>query len=226
MNSVGTARSETRNAVLRVGTPCAFALAIGLIAFAALQSPQARSPEAHAAISPDIQRDATTPAPRAARMRPIQFEANLGQAGADARFIARGPDFSAQVFDDGVQVSRPEHGGDTNAGAAARLRFVGAQTSKRFDARERAAGTTSYMIGADASKWLRNVPSYRQLRQSGLYPGVDLVYYGRDSAFEYDLVVQPGADPSRIPRRGLRSRARGRRSEPVPWLRSSAVRAR
>jgi hypothetical protein len=198
MDPIDTARRETRNAVLRIGTPLAFALAIGMVAFVALQSPRARSPEARAAISPNIQAVTTTPALRAARVRPIQFEANLGQAGAEARFIARGPDFSAQVFDDGVQVSRPARGSETNAGAAARLRFVGARTSKRFDARERAEGTTNYMIGADASKWLRNVPSYRQLRQSGLYPGVDLVYYGRDSAFEYDLVVQPGADPSRI----------------------------
>lgn len=198
MNSVDTARDETRNTVLRVGPPCAFVLAIGLIAFVALQPPQARSPETRAAISPDIQPGAIAPARRVARARPIQFEANLGQAEADARFIARGPDFNAQVFDDGVQVSRPAPGGDANAGAAARLRFVGARTSKRLDARERAEGTTNYMIGADASKWLHDVPSYRQLRQPGLYPGIDLVYYGRDSAFEYDLVVQPGADPSRI----------------------------
>ncbi len=198
MNSVDTARGEKKNAMLRVGAPCAFALAIGLIAFVVLQPPQARSPETRAAISPDIQPGATTPARHVARVRPIQFEANLGQAGAGARFIARGPDFSAQIFDDGVQVSRPAPGGDTNAGAAARLRFVGARTSKRLDARERAEGTTNYMLGADASKWLHDVPSYRQLRQAGLYPGIDLVYYGRDSAFEYDLVVQPGADPSRI----------------------------
>jgi hypothetical protein len=31
-----------------------------------------------------------------------------------------------------------------------------------------------------------------------VYPGIDVVYYIRDGLFEYDFVVQPGADPSRI----------------------------
>jgi len=33
---------------------------------------------------------------------------------------------------------------------------------------------------------------------AGLYPGIDLVYRGTQGQVEYDLVVQPGADPSRI----------------------------
>ena len=31
-----------------------------------------------------------------------------------------------------------------------------------------------------------------------MYPGIDLVYYGNQSQLEYDFVVAPGADPSRI----------------------------
>ncbi|MEO8525629.1 MAG: hypothetical protein ABI460_12970, partial [Caldimonas sp.] len=198
MDPIDTARKQTRSAVLRIGAPLAFALALGMVAFFALQPPHSRSADSGAAISPEIQTAAIPPRLRAARARPIQFEANLGQAEADARFIARAADFNAQVFDDGVRVSLPARGSDAKTAAAARLRFVGAQPAKRFDARERAEGTTHYMIGADASKWLHDVPSYRQLRQAGLYPGVDLVYYGRDNAFEYDLVVQPGADASPI----------------------------
>ncbi len=203
MNSIDKARSGTRSAVLRTGVAFASALAVGVVAFAAFQSQHARGRQTQAAISPGLEGAATRPVLHAASPRPIQFEANLGQAAPGARFIARGPDFSAQVFDDGVQLSRPasphtRSGGDANAGTAARLRFVGARTPKHFEPRERSEGTTNYMVGGDASKWLHNVPSYRQLRQSGLYPGIDLVYYGRDSAFEYDLVVQAGADPSRI----------------------------
>jgi uncharacterized repeat protein (TIGR01451 family) len=32
----------------------------------------------------------------------------------------------------------------------------------------------------------------------GLYPGIDLIYYGRDGQLEYDLVVAPGANPHEI----------------------------
>jgi hypothetical protein len=36
------------------------------------------------------------------------------------------------------------------------------------------------------------------VRYDGVYPGVDLVYYGNQQQLEYDLVVAPGADPTRI----------------------------
>ena len=32
----------------------------------------------------------------------------------------------------------------------------------------------------------------------GLYPGVDIVYYGNQQELEFDLVVTPGADPRSI----------------------------
>ena len=136
------------------------------------------------------------------QVRPVRFEANVGQAAPAARFVARGAGYDAEVFDDGVRVSRQAapaaDGAAARQASSARLRFVGARAATRFDTRERAEGTTHYLVGADASKWLRDIPSYRQLRQTQLYPGVDLVYYGRNGAFEYDLVVQPGADASRI----------------------------
>ena len=37
-----------------------------------------------------------------------------------------------------------------------------------------------------------------RVRQSNIYPGVDLVYHGDNSGLEYDFVVAPGADPKRI----------------------------
>jgi hypothetical protein len=34
------------------------------------------------------------------------------------------------------------------------------------------------------------------VRYTNVYPGVDLVYYGKQRQLEYDFVIQPGADPS------------------------------
>jgi hypothetical protein len=42
------------------------------------------------------------------------------------------------------------------------------------------------------------VPSYAQVKYEGVYPGVDLVYYGNQRQIEYDFVVAPGADPNQI----------------------------
>ena len=36
------------------------------------------------------------------------------------------------------------------------------------------------------------------MRYSGVYPGVDLVYYGKDGTLEYDWIVSPEADPHQI----------------------------
>ncbi len=195
--------SVAKRPILRAGAP--LALVIGLaIAAVALWSMRAPAPNAlPAPIAAGSLQPLEPAALRSVGGRTLRFETNLGQAAADARFVARSPEFAAEVFDDGVRVSRPALRGadDTTPSipaTSARLRFVDAQPARPIDARERAAGATNYLIGADSTKWLRNVPGYRQLRQAGLYPGIDLVYYGRDSVFEYDLVVQPGADPSRI----------------------------
>ena len=40
--------------------------------------------------------------------------------------------------------------------------------------------------------------SYGRVVYQGVYPGIDLAYYGRQGALEYDLVVAPGANPSTI----------------------------
>ena len=50
-----------------------------------------------------------------------------------------------------------------------------------------------------------SVPGYRRLRRAGVYPGIDVVYYGNGRKLEYDFEVAPGSDPSKI---RMRSRAR------------------
>ncbi|HWQ92620.1 MAG TPA: SBBP repeat-containing protein, partial [Clostridia bacterium] len=39
---------------------------------------------------------------------------------------------------------------------------------------------------------------YGQVRYRGVYPGVDLVYRDQNGLLEYDFIVAPGADPTRI----------------------------
>jgi DNA-binding CsgD family transcriptional regulator len=55
-----------------------------------------------------------------------------------------------------------------------------------------------YFTGGDASAWRTNVPLFARVRYEGVYPGIDLVYYGNQRQLEYDFVVAPGADPRGI----------------------------
>lgn len=139
----------------------------------------------------------TPPAPRPAPVRfaPVTFEPNVGQAAASVRYLSRGRRHAIEVFDDGVALSASPGSALT---AAAQLRFLGASARGSFQAREPDGGLSNYLRGADPAQWLRGVAHYRQLRYAELYPGVDLVYYGRDGELEFDLVVKPGADPARI----------------------------
>ena len=135
----------------------------------------------------------------------LQFEPNRGQAAKAVRYLSRGPTHSVEVFDDGIALSAlrvPGHAGAPATmqpdAARAQLRFVGSRQTGRFEEREPAPGYASYLLGPDASSWIRGVPRFRQLRYAELYPGIDLVYYSRQGELEFDLVVKPGADASRI----------------------------
>src|SRR5207247_849439 len=57
---------------------------------------------------------------------------------------------------------------------------------------------TSYFLGSRKENWRRDVVNYSRVRYSGIYPGIDLVYYGSNNQLEYDFIVGAGADPNRI----------------------------
>jgi hypothetical protein len=59
-------------------------------------------------------------------------------------------------------------------------------------------GTANYFLGSDPSRWRANVPTYSRVCYPGVYPGIDLIYYGNQGQLEYDFVVAPGADPKAI----------------------------
>jgi len=59
-------------------------------------------------------------------------------------------------------------------------------------------GRVNYLSGKDSSQWLTGVPTYAKVAYEGLYPGVDMVYYGNQGKLEYDFVVAPGADPRQV----------------------------
>ncbi|HEY5037666.1 MAG TPA: hypothetical protein VIJ93_01185, partial [bacterium] len=79
-----------------------------------------------------------------------------------------------------------------------RLKPEGAQANPTFENLEQLPGISNYFIGKDPAQWHTNIPQYSKVAVRGLYPGVDMVYYGNQGKLEYDFVVQPGADPGSI----------------------------
>jgi hypothetical protein len=78
------------------------------------------------------------------------------------------------------------------------MQLVGASAGPQFVGLERLPGTSNYLIGNDPSRWHTDIPNYARVEARGVYPGVDLIYYGNQSPLEYDFHVAPGADPGAI----------------------------
>src|SRR5437016_6364600 len=79
-----------------------------------------------------------------------------------------------------------------------RMKLVGANQAANVTALDELPGKTNYFIGNDSKKWRTDVPTYGKVKYEGVYPGIDLVYYGNQRQLEYDFVVAPGADPKAI----------------------------
>jgi hypothetical protein len=136
---------------------------------------------------------------------PLAFEENRGQTRGDVDFLARGPGYRVFLKSGEAVVSlagRPEDA-SVLPGSSARtgtitMRFLGARKNAAGSGVEPLPGKTNYFVGADPSKHLTDLPNYARVLYRGVYPGIDLVYYGNQRQLEYDLVVAPGADPARI----------------------------
>lgn len=79
-----------------------------------------------------------------------------------------------------------------------RMQLAGANAAVRPVGAGMLPGTANYFIGNDPAQWHRSVPTYGKVRYAGVYPGVDLVYYGNQRQLEYDFVVAPGASAQPI----------------------------
>src|SRR5438876_73683 len=143
---------------------------------------------------------------------PLHFEANRGQTHEDVCFLARGPGYSLFLTPTGTALTltkqessahkpaahgKPEPRGRAT-GTVLRMTFAGANPDPRVTGLEELPGKANYFIGNDPANWRTSVPTYAKVRYADLYPRIDLLYYGNQRQLEYDLVVRPGADPTRI----------------------------
>ena len=150
---------------------------------------------------------------------PLAFEANEGQTAPPVHYMARGQGYQLFLTNQeavltlrqpavprtkstkrpsllAAQVSRkPASVGKTSV---LRMHFDGANPAAEIVGANPLPGKTNYFIGNDPKKWHTDIPSYEAVRYQGIYPGVDLLFYGRQQRLEYDFVVAPGADPQAI----------------------------
>ncbi|MDQ6777711.1 MAG: SBBP repeat-containing protein [Actinomycetota bacterium] len=130
---------------------------------------------------------------------PLRFQRNLGQTDARVKFFSQQPGSTLFLTGSGTVLSVVTHGAGATAtrgvrSAVVRTRLIGASRDPRVEGVGRLAGSSNYLIG-DRSKWRQRVPGYSAVRYDHAYPGIDLVYSGRQGRLEYDFEVAAGANP-------------------------------
>ena len=126
---------------------------------------------------------------------PIYFERNQGQTDPSVSYLARAGGTRLFLTRDSAVFSIRQGKGPE---AVVRMRTVNAQRGGLDEGFERMPGISNYFIGQDSKKWVTDVPQFAKVKRQGVYPGVDMVFYGNQRQLEYDFLVAPGADPSRI----------------------------
>jgi uncharacterized repeat protein (TIGR01451 family) len=135
----------------------------------------------------------------AAAKLPLAFEPNMGQTDARASYVAHGAGYglfltpSEAILSLGVAAKN-----STAVNNAVHMQLEGASSNPKIAASEPLPGKSNYFRGNDSSRWVRNVPTFARVRYSDVYPGVDLVFYGKQGQLEYDFALRSGADPQQI----------------------------
>ncbi len=148
---------------------------------------------------------------------PLSFEENQGQTAEEVRYLAHGTGYELFLTPhEALLALRSRRKYDLSplhrtaslramrkarkAGqlTALRIQFEGANLHPAVNGMGRLPARTNYFLGNDPKKWHTDVPSYGRVKYEGVYPGIDVVFYGNQGKLEYDFLVAPGADPEAI----------------------------
>ncbi|TGE21783.1 PKD domain-containing protein [Hymenobacter aquaticus] len=140
----------------------------------------------------------------------LEFVENKGQWPARARYMAELPGGRlflenrgfTYVFADG-QALEKHHGHEATTDRlrahAYSVTFEGGNPKPTLAGSEATPEHRNYFLGNDPRQWAAGVAGFRQVRYTGVYPGISVQLYENQSAhLEYDFMVQPEARPELI----------------------------
>src|SRR5579859_458116 len=199
-------------------------LAIGVVSFAMVVTHPSRSgtraplsgkPAGWPASPTGFPKSLNHPAGRYGQL-PLSFEANRGQSDGPVKFLSRGSGYALFLTgDEAVLTLKKPANGNRRSSVARRLpnakdnrprttdsvlrmKLVDANPAAHVTGIDELPGKSNYFVGNDPEKWRTNVANYARVKYENVYPGIDLLYYGKQRKLEYDFVVAPGADPQAI----------------------------
>jgi hypothetical protein len=120
---------------------------------------------------------------------PLYFE-----AASPARFLAQGRDAQFSVSATEAQFTLQKSG----VARTVQMQFTGASAQSLIHGNGELAGKINHLTGSLPAQWQAGVPTFARVQVAGIYPGIDLVYYGNQQRLEYDFTVAAGAHPGAI----------------------------
>ncbi|HZI48545.1 MAG TPA: SBBP repeat-containing protein [Pyrinomonadaceae bacterium] len=145
---------------------------------------------------------------------PLNFELNQGQTHQRVKFLARSDGYvlfltateAVMALDNSTAHRKGKDDRDFDASeqkakpsrSIVRMKLKGANPTPRIDGLDQLTATSNYFSGSDPTAWRAGVPNYAQVRYAEVYPGIDMVYHGRQRRLEYDFIVAPGSNPETI----------------------------
>ncbi|HET9791854.1 MAG TPA: SBBP repeat-containing protein, partial [Candidatus Angelobacter sp.] len=127
--------------------------------------------------------------PGAARTA-LTFELNQGQTAPEVKYLARSQESVLFFTSQGVTVLVPQIG-------SFRLQFENISRSAHIIPANQLAAHSNY-LHSNPKESIANIPNFSALHYIGVYPGIDVRFYGQGRHLEHDFVLAPAADPSVI----------------------------
>jgi hypothetical protein len=140
---------------------------------------------------------------------PVSFEENRGQFADDSQFLIHVQNARINLKASQLEVYRATTAAKAKVAALGGkpplsapplvMSFVNAN-SKAVATPADESSRKSYYVFNDGERLPKVIGAkhYRRVRVANLYPGIDAVYYGASGELEYDLIVQPNADPNQV----------------------------
>lgn len=147
---------------------------------------------------------------------PLVFIPNVGQEDQRISYYAQGKNFRFAFTTDQVRMSFFEVGplasGPRNTGIIqgnlpeqaaqgkeSRIkginliwRFLNAHSDMSVEGAAQETGKINYLRGGDPQNHYTNLPIYREVAYRQVWPGIDVVFQGKQGMFKYDVLLQPG----------------------------------
>jgi uncharacterized repeat protein (TIGR01451 family) len=145
---------------------------------------------------------AAVPVMAAYRRLPLIFEPNQGQSDQQVKFLAHGSGYGLFLTADQAVLTLRQGTTETQRrvprSVVMRMTLQGASRNAAVSGVDQLPGRSNYFIGDDPAKWQTDVPQFARVGYREVYPGIDLVYYGKQGQLEYDFEAAPGSDPAQV----------------------------